>query len=315
MSTKNKPASLEKPEDWFSKNWQAWALIGIIFLWGLTFLTFVIFKKSDERGQFGDVFGAVNALFSGLAFWGLIITIRQQKKEIEDTKDDLKSQRFENTFFQMLSLHHGIIDKLNYTYSYMTPMGGVETEKYEKREVFEVAKRSLLFELKKKNEEYFAQAENKDKQLHNSIEITDLEESYKSLCAGYIAFYKQFEANLSHYYRNLYHIFKVIHESNFLLEDEKKRYAGIVRAQLSHDEQLILYYNAMVQELGNPKFLYLVERFDLMQNFGKHPLEEYGNHEEIFSLLSYDVTLEHYKTDKVVELRLRRRETTDDTTP
>lgn len=35
---------------------------------------------NGRGGQFGDQFGAVNALFSGLAFAGLIITILQQRK-------------------------------------------------------------------------------------------------------------------------------------------------------------------------------------------------------------------------------------------
>lgn len=34
------------------------------------------------RGQFGDMFGAVNALFSGLAFAGVIIAVILQKREL-----------------------------------------------------------------------------------------------------------------------------------------------------------------------------------------------------------------------------------------
>lgn len=37
----------------------------------------------EQRGQFGDLFGVVNALFSGLAFAGLIITIRQQHLDLK----------------------------------------------------------------------------------------------------------------------------------------------------------------------------------------------------------------------------------------
>lgn len=36
----------------------------------------------DYRGIVGDMFGAVNALFSGLAFAGLIYTITVQRKEL-----------------------------------------------------------------------------------------------------------------------------------------------------------------------------------------------------------------------------------------
>ncbi|HWY09838.1 MAG TPA: hypothetical protein VN026_00865, partial [Bacteroidia bacterium] len=39
------------------------------------------------RGVFGDKFGAVNALFSGLAFAGIIFTILLQRKELELQRD------------------------------------------------------------------------------------------------------------------------------------------------------------------------------------------------------------------------------------
>lgn len=34
-----------------------------------------------ERGQFGDMFGMVNALFSGLAFAGIVYTVHAQRTE------------------------------------------------------------------------------------------------------------------------------------------------------------------------------------------------------------------------------------------
>jgi G3E family GTPase len=37
------------------------------------------------RGQFGDLFGAVNAFFTGLAFAGVIFTIFLQRRELETT--------------------------------------------------------------------------------------------------------------------------------------------------------------------------------------------------------------------------------------
>ena len=43
-----------------------------------------------ERGTFGDSFGAVNALFSGFAFAGLIYTIVLQRKEIEANREEIR---------------------------------------------------------------------------------------------------------------------------------------------------------------------------------------------------------------------------------
>jgi hypothetical protein len=60
-----------------------WAGSGII-LWPLS-----------NRGEFGDMFGAVNALFSGLAFAGLIFTIHVQRRELSLQRQELSLQRRE----------------------------------------------------------------------------------------------------------------------------------------------------------------------------------------------------------------------------
>jgi len=47
------------------------------------------------RGQLGDLFGAVNALFSGLAFGGLIYTVSLQRKELQLQREELRMTRTE----------------------------------------------------------------------------------------------------------------------------------------------------------------------------------------------------------------------------
>ena len=106
-------------------------------------MVFFISDK-DTRGTFGDQFGAVNALFSGLAFTGLIYTIILQRKDLELQRNDLKLQReelvltrhemeeqtaefekqnetlkvqrFENTFFNMLSQFQEVVSSLSIKY-------------------------------------------------------------------------------------------------------------------------------------------------------------------------------------------------------
>lgn len=76
----------------------------IILLWGASwyFIPQWYDKTALEAGTFGDMFGAVNALFSGLAFAGLIYTITVQRQElslqreaIEMQTEELKIQREE----------------------------------------------------------------------------------------------------------------------------------------------------------------------------------------------------------------------------
>lgn len=68
----------------------------VVSIWAGSFA--VISKLLDSwetRGQFGDLFGAVNALFSGLAFAGLIYTVLLQRHELALQREELKLQREE----------------------------------------------------------------------------------------------------------------------------------------------------------------------------------------------------------------------------
>ena len=64
------------------ENTNYWPLIllslGVIGLFAFSWWWLVTtIGDPEKQGQFGDQFGAVNALFSGLAFAGLIFTISQ----------------------------------------------------------------------------------------------------------------------------------------------------------------------------------------------------------------------------------------------
>lgn len=81
--------------------------------WYFFFIKTVYFDAPDidltpqNAGLFGDSFGALNAIFSGLAFSALLVTIFQQQKEISE-------QRFDNLFFQHLNLHALLIRETIY---------------------------------------------------------------------------------------------------------------------------------------------------------------------------------------------------------
>jgi hypothetical protein len=74
-----------------------WLLIGIVVgVWALSWFGLSILHSDlEKRGQFGDTFGAVNALFSGLAFAILIHTMWLQKEELELQRKELKMTRRE----------------------------------------------------------------------------------------------------------------------------------------------------------------------------------------------------------------------------
>lgn len=52
-----------------------------------------LFPDWPTRGQFGDLFGAVNSLFSGLAFAGVIIAILLQREELRLQREEMAASR------------------------------------------------------------------------------------------------------------------------------------------------------------------------------------------------------------------------------
>ena len=221
------------------------------------------------RGAFGDMFGSINALFSGLAFGGIIFTIllqrkelKLQRKELRDTRkefsvqnDTLRRQRFENTFFQLINLHHEIVGKLVY---------GNFQEKTKIQEAVTELKGQL----------------NRAEQQFNRLNLTP-EDVKNEIIEAYKFFYSEYESVLSHYLRNIYHIFKYVFKSNLISEKDKYFYASIVRAQLSHDELFLIFYNSFIEGLGNPNFLFLIKEFNILDNFNFNSIEP-QLHVEIF---------------------------------
>src|SRR5437868_5457137 len=54
-----------------------------VLLWGANWYFVSRFVTGeDKQGQFGDMFGAVNALFTALAFAGLIYTVLLQRDQL-----------------------------------------------------------------------------------------------------------------------------------------------------------------------------------------------------------------------------------------
>jgi hypothetical protein len=52
----------------------------VLFVVGIWLISWFLLKDLPDRGTFGDMFGAVNALFSGLAFAGVIYAIILQRR-------------------------------------------------------------------------------------------------------------------------------------------------------------------------------------------------------------------------------------------
>ncbi len=68
----------------------------VVFIWGLSAVLIIAFLSEwSNRGAFGDLFGAVNSLFSALAFAVLIYTIILQHEQIKQNREEIILNRKE----------------------------------------------------------------------------------------------------------------------------------------------------------------------------------------------------------------------------
>lgn len=250
-------------------------IIVIIAAWVLT--GYFLYGVSD-RGTFGDMFGTINALFAGLAFAGIIYAIFLQRKDLELQRrelqltreeldgqkqqlqaqnDTLKRQAFQNTFFQLLELHNDIVKSLVFRYA----NGEISSTG---RECFQY----YYDELKIHYDSF-------PKQKGENDEIKIINSSYEKLFVLY-------QADLGHYFRNLYNLVKYVKNSQI---EDKKVFTNIVRAQLSSYELALLFYDC-VSELGRGKFKPLVEEFSLFNNLSQDLIFD-PNHLQFFDYSAY----------------------------
>ena len=241
--------------------------LATIVVWGLSFCLqyFGILKKGFN---YADLFEPVNALFSGLAFAGLIITLIMQhdelglqRKELVQTNKELAAQReqftaqtktmqiqrFENTLFNMLSLQQGIVNSLEFI-----PTDGADTTPICKgRTVFDVFYNTKITRFE------FVDVDNilgikglirADNDVNAYLHVSDI-------------------SIFDSYFRHLYRIFKYIDESPLIDDSERYDYSSIVRAQLSEYELLVLFYNALtINDNGEFKFKRLIEKYAILNN-------------------------------------------------
>lgn len=269
----------------YSKWFGTIALSVLLFCVGYGF----VLSGCEERGTFGDMFGAVSALFSGLAFAGVIVTMLQQSetlklqrkdlrnqteaidlqrqeiantnKELQEQNKTIKLQRFENTFFNMLEMQQEILKSVTVFRDYLH-RSYTNGEKEELR--------------------------NRD-ELHGHSAISKLWEDFlfsrKNNKGGTDAIH-HFESYLSDkryivpYFRQIFQIVTFVDKSDNLTLDEKHRYIGIIRDTLSSDEiSLIFYY--VISKSDNQRYKQLIEKYALFEHIGDSVLVD-PNHRGLY---------------------------------
>ncbi|MDD3667018.1 MAG: putative phage abortive infection protein [Bacteroidales bacterium] len=269
------------------------SIVSFLVILGLWIFNWAYLKDLSDvkRGTFGDMFGMVNSLFSGLALTGIIITIilqskelGLQRKELSDTRLEfniqnhtLKLQRFENTFFNLISIHHQIVNSIDY----------------------DVKERLNPFDQVKGKIPQKDRLNGRDVFKYRYDELSDLLSNWPDkdeINKVYLKFYEKVQTDFGHYFRNLYRIIKFVDNTQFLdsinsIEEQteefkiKYNYTCMIRAQLSDYELLWLFYNCL-SDNGIEKFKPYIEQYTLFKNIPTNKISN-TNHVELYEPSAY----------------------------
>ncbi|MCP5352925.1 MAG: hypothetical protein H6926_07040 [Chromatiales bacterium] len=210
----------------------------------LIYETWPIEQRSVEKaGSFGDTFGLLTSLFSGLAFASLYVTLRMQSRqlryqyeelqstrsELELTRGEMERQRlameqqsrmvtlqqFENTFFNLLSMLIETRDKIEFQTGH-DPLHGKSAFN---RFIRSLSNHSALITLKPLE------------QIHPN----------ESVMHALRNIYFSRDHEFGEYLRTISNIVQFVDKSNV---DDKTFYMSLIRDQLSHYEVIYIYYFA-----------------------------------------------------------------------
>ncbi|MDH1602313.1 MULTISPECIES: putative phage abortive infection protein [unclassified Empedobacter] len=212
-----------------------WSLAGLLFV----YVAFLGQKQQLLQQQ-------LEILYNQFELKQNRLELKSQRLEMTLQNDTLKVQKFENTFFQMLSLFHSIVNSMD--------INEYGDKHHTGREFFNYLKNDL-------NRSFRVYLnENRDPYTQKRLNESDLDE--KNIIYIYGKIYSQYRNYLSHYFRTYYHIIKLIDNTEDI---DKNRYISIARAQLSSSEQILLFYNCLHTN-GREKFKPLIEEYTLFNN-------------------------------------------------
>ena len=244
-------------------------------------------KILDNLGVAGDFLaGTLNPIFAFLSFCLLLITINLQGKELKKSTKELKKsskalkkqskslkiQNFENTFFNMISLHNEIVNSSSLSmlkkYFELIPEA---VQSFRLNQIIPEERKKYFYKIGdlkvniQEDKEY-----NGRKTLYQLFKILNqfikdnIKQNDNNPIGLYNAFHSEYSQIINHYFRNIYHILKIIEEEDDFDIDKKKYYTNILRAQISNYELALIFMNAIYKEEDSKLFPLLVE-FEFME--------------------------------------------------
>jgi len=218
-------------------------------------------KIDDSKfGTFGDFFGGVVGSIWSLG--GILLfyyALREQRKDFKTNKEALgeqiKALNLQSEEFKLQREELAQSRKIFMEQSKTIKQQRLESTYFSLIELYNKIISSLDSHTESKN--YF-------KDFRNEFESNIADDTTKNIVNDiYIKLFYTRKEDLSHYFKTVYRIIKLIEESD-IDEGEKFKYIKILRSQLSENEMLAIYYNSHSDEGGN--FYKLILKYNLLKH-------------------------------------------------
>ncbi|MEZ4851042.1 MAG: putative phage abortive infection protein [Bacteroidia bacterium] len=211
--------------------WLGWLSISLSFLiFGLSYQWMYLpgTRPIGEIGAIGDWVAGLTAPFLNLTgFFMIYAAFRQQSRDTVDTRAEFQVQRFENTFFNLINLHHQNVNAIQHNFT-----------KKSREDFFEFTHAYL------------------QKALQDNRQLEKVQKAYA-------LHYENNHNLIDHFARHLLFSLHFVHLSRAFedhptldQQEEKNSYLNIMISQLSTDELFLLFYhtlfqpNVQIQQMG-----------------------------------------------------------------
>lgn len=275
----------------FVKNWWLVILIGLSVL-SIGFSIFYYYHQINSvrisstedlasmaayLGTRGDYYGGIlNPIFAFFSFIALIYTVHLQIKELglsreefrksvstqEKSEKALSQQAFENTFFNMLSLHNEITKNIELDADDLVDL--IFNKEHHKDEfkgrILNLSRDHTMVKSHKLNAKTNRQAISFIAKI-----ISFKNDAYDTPKKRYKKIQDNRNDILGHYFRNLFQIMKFVDEYNDV-ELGKTKYTKLLRAQLSSFELVVLFFNCLENVVDNGEFAALLIKYEILKH-------------------------------------------------
>lgn len=282
-------------------------LICVVYIVIMFFIPVKVSVNMGPRGAFGDMFGALGALFSGLAFAGLIVTMLQQREDLQNQKDEIALQRDE------IALQRKDLEAQTEALQ-LQKEEIAQTNKELQLQRAEMMEQNKTIMLQRFENSFFHMLNMQQSILRDILYDppffkafnTQINEGYKgrkAIVQIFILLRKvcyncdikdtinycksQFEkATITPYFQQIYLILNHVDSTSWLTGEERYNYISMLRTTFSKEELILLFYYGL-WNIEQSKFKKLIETYALFLNLQKDSLFS-TDHYELYEKGAYE---------------------------